>query len=157
MTERVPTCVWRISDALLLALDDAFGEPTDTYVNGSQVWLLDNGPAGATLEWRLHPAPGFKLPAGTTAFELLASVVWDLRAAAVPAVPIDSLWEGLEAFPAFVDEVEPAPLAATVTETIGIAPDAFGAVDHTPIGDAWEHSQRTVSVIEMLFEQLRPE
>ena len=55
MTERVPTCVWRISDALVLALDDAFGEPTDTYVNGSQVWLLDNGPAGATLEWRLHP------------------------------------------------------------------------------------------------------
>lgn len=155
MSERVPTCVWRISAELVLALDDTFGEPTDTYVNGSQVWLLDNGPGAATLEWRLHPAPGFTLPAATSAFELLASVVWDLRAATSGAVALDALWDGLEAFPAYADEVEPVPLAATVTEVIGIAPDAFGTVDHTPIGDAWEHSQRTVSVIEMLLEQLR--
>ena len=40
----VPTCVWKASPELLLRLDERFGEPVDTYVNGSQVWLRDDGP-----------------------------------------------------------------------------------------------------------------
>jgi len=42
-----------------------------------------------------------------------------------------------------------------VTDVLGLAPDAYGIVDHTPIGDAWELSAGKVSVIEMLLEQLR--
>ena len=39
-----PTCVWRASPELIVALDVRFGEPVDAYVNGSQVWLRDDGP-----------------------------------------------------------------------------------------------------------------
>lgn len=152
MGERVPTCVWRYSTALLLALDGRLGEPDDAYVNGSQVWIADNGPGDATLEWRLHPIAGFTRPGGTTTHELLADVVFSLRSG--EDAPLQ-LWDGLEAFPAFADEVEPAPLAACVTDVLGLAPDAYGIVDHTPIGDAWELSAGKVSVIEMLLEQLR--
>lgn len=92
-------------------------------------------------------------PASTTTDELLADTVFAIRAgeANEPA----ALWDGLEAFPAFDDEIEPAPLAAQVTAVLGVAPDAYGVVDHTPIGDAWEHSGGHVSVIDMLLEQLR--
>ncbi|MEA2717185.1 MAG: hypothetical protein QOI99_1502, partial [Actinomycetota bacterium] len=34
MASRVPTCVWTVSDALVLALDERFGPPVDAYVNG---------------------------------------------------------------------------------------------------------------------------
>ena len=37
--EVVACCVWRITAELVLAFDDRFGEPIDSYVNGSQVWL----------------------------------------------------------------------------------------------------------------------
>src|SRR4051794_22712696 len=60
----VPTCVWKASPELLVTLDDRFGEPVDTYVNGSQVWLRDDGPAGEALEWRLHPVAGYRRPDG---------------------------------------------------------------------------------------------
>ena len=33
----VPTCVWRATPELVVALDARFGEPVDAYVNGSQV------------------------------------------------------------------------------------------------------------------------
>ena len=52
---RTASAVWRSSPELVLALDEHFGPPVDSYVNGSQTWLLDNGPGGAALEWRLHP------------------------------------------------------------------------------------------------------
>ncbi|MFO1533569.1 MAG: hypothetical protein ABR562_07760, partial [Thermoplasmatota archaeon] len=63
----------------------------------------------------------------------------------VPPAPLDQLWDGLEAFPAYDDEVEPATLAAVTTDALGIAPDAAGLGDHDRIGDAWERSGRTVS------------
>jgi hypothetical protein len=152
--EIVATCVWRVSDALVLALDDRFGEPVDAYVNGSQVWLRDDGPGRAVLEWRLHPVAGFTPPPDTTTHELLASVAYALRNAEAPAAPVDRLWDGLEAFPAYGDEVEPAPLASACASALGIAPDAFGVVNHDRIGDAWEKSAGSTSVIDALFAQL---
>ena len=62
--ERVPSCVWRISAELVIALDARFGEPVDAYVNGSQTWLRDDGPGGETIEWRLHPVPVYERPPG---------------------------------------------------------------------------------------------
>src|SRR2546421_1740998 len=54
---RTASAVWRSSPELVLALDEQFGPPVDSYVNGSQTWLLDNGPGGVALEWRVYPGP----------------------------------------------------------------------------------------------------
>ena len=43
MAALVPTCVWRATAELVVALDKRFGEPIDAYVNGSQVWLRRTG------------------------------------------------------------------------------------------------------------------
>src|SRR2546426_12497597 len=59
---RTASAVWRSSPELVLALDEHFGPPVDSYVNGSQTWLLDNGPGGVALEWRFHPAASFPAP-----------------------------------------------------------------------------------------------
>ena len=155
MSRSTPACVWRLTPELVLALDARFGDPTDSYVNGSQVWLRDDGPGGAALEWRLHPVRGFRRPPGTTTFDLLEQVVFALAHGEEPPAPPSSLWDGLEAFP--IDEgheVEPAPLAAAATVSLGIAPDAFGLVDHDSVGDRWEASQGGTSIIDDLLRQL---
>jgi hypothetical protein len=71
-----------------------------------------------------------------------------------PLRALDQLWDGLEAFPTEGDEIEPAPLAAAVADALGIAPDAAGLVDHDRVGDAWEMSQGSVSIIDALLQQL---
>jgi hypothetical protein len=76
MADLVPACVWKVTPELLLALDSNFGEPVDSYVNGSQVWLRDDGPGEATLEWRLHPVAGYVKPRGIATHELLEMVVF---------------------------------------------------------------------------------
>ena len=67
-----------------------------------------------------------------------------------------SLWEGLECFAAYGDDVEPAPLAAAATDALGRAPDASGLVDHDRIGAAWEQAVGKVSIMTMLFDELTP-
>src|SRR5256885_5917624 len=54
---RTASAVWRSSPELVLALDEQFGPPVDSYVNGSQTWPLDKGPGGVALEWRGAPPP----------------------------------------------------------------------------------------------------
>jgi hypothetical protein len=152
--EVVAACVWRLTPELVLALDERLGEPVDAYLNGAQVWLRDDGPSGEVLEWRLHPVAGFQLPAGVEHHDLLATVVYSMRAAEEPAAQIASLWEGLEAFPAYGDELEPAPLAVAVTAVLGIAPDAYGVVDHERVGDEWERSGGRTSIVQGLLAQL---
>ena len=152
----VPTCVWRISPELVVALDGRFGEPLDAYVNGSQVWLREDGPGGITLEWRLHPVAGFRRPPGTGTYELFPEVALAVATSAVPPALPASLWDGLEAFAAYGDETEPALLQAAVTAALGIPPDAAGVVDHAAVGDAWERSGGKVSVVEALLAQLAP-
>ena len=151
---RTPTCVWRTTKELLLALDERFGEPTDAYVNGSQTWLRDDGPGGVTLEWRLHPVAGFHRPAAVGVHDLFAAVVYGLATGGPVPAPVESLWEGLEAFPAYDDEVEPSPLAAAAASSLGMPPDAFGLVDHDEIGDRWEASGGGVSIVAALLGQL---
>lgn len=149
-----PTCVWRTTPELVVALDDRFGEPVDAYVNGSQVWLRDDGPGGITLEWRLHPVPGFERPAAVTAYELFPTVALAVARGGEPVAPVEALWDGLEAFAAYGDEVEPATLAGAVTEALGIAPDAAGLADHVRIGDDWERSDGRISIVAALLDQL---
>ncbi len=149
-----PTCVWRASPAVILALDSRFGEPVDAYVNGSQVWLRPDGPNGIVIEWRLHPVSGYRRPSGVETNEVFEQVAYALTAGDDPPAPLDELWEGLEAFPAYGDDVEPSPLAAAATDALGLAPDAAGLVDHGPIGDAWERSGGGISIIAEVFRQL---
>jgi hypothetical protein len=149
-----PTCVWRISTDLVLALQERFGDPVDAYVNGSQVWLRDDGPGGVTIEWRLHPVAGFERPDAIDTYDVFTSTSLALSEGVDPPKPVDQLWDGLEAFAAYGDEVEPATLGAATTEAIGIAADACGVVDHQRIGDQWERSERATSIIDALIAQL---
>jgi hypothetical protein len=152
----VPACVWRISPALVLALDERFGEPVDAYVNGSQVWMRDDGPGGIALEWRLHPVAGFRRPPALGTYDLFPTIALALAGDDPPAAPPESLWDGLEAFPAYGDETEPLPLRRAATDSLGIAPDACGLVDHRSLADEWERRGGGVSVIEGLLRQLGP-
>ena len=155
MSRLVPTCVWKASPALLIALDDRFGEPVDTYVNGSQVWLRDDGPGGEALEWRLHPVAGYRRPPGLATEEVFDVVTAALARGGDPPVPLDRLWDGLAAFAAYDDELEPAPLASACSASLGMPPDAAGLADHDVIGDQWEQSGVATSIVGALLDQLR--
>lgn len=162
MGRTAATTAWRIRPEVVLALEDRFGEPTDSYVNGSQTWLFDHGPNDVTLEWRLHPVASYAGPRGLSPYELWETVVAALAAGADPDAlalgqetrPLTSLWDGLECFAAHGDDVEPAVLAERATELLGIAPDGAGLVDHDRIGNAWEQARGRVSVVDLLFDQL---
>jgi hypothetical protein len=149
-----PACVWRTTPALLVALDERFGEPTDAYVNGSQVWLRDDGPGETTIEWRLHPVADYRRPAATDTYDVFASVALAVARDEPPIAPPAELWDGLEAFPAFGDETEPATLAAACAVALGIAPDASGLVDHQSVADEWERARGGVSIFDALLQQL---
>ena len=150
----VPVCVWRTTSTLVVALDDTFGEPVDAYVNGSQVWLRDDGPGGLTLEWRLHPVAGFERPPMVATHELFPTVALALAVGDEPPTPPEVLWDGLEVFAAYGDEIEPATLAAAATDALGIPPDAAGLVDHERVGDEWERTGGRISFVAALLDQL---
>lgn len=153
-THRIPCCLWRSRPEVVIALDDRFGEPVDAYVNGSQVWLRDDGPGEATLEWRLHPVAGYRRPAGVGTYEIFAATALALATGGSAPAPLEMLWEGLEVFPAYGDEMEPHPLAAAATSALGIAPDASGLVDHQAVADDWERSAGATSIVAALLDQL---
>jgi hypothetical protein len=148
--------VWRISDELIAALDTRFGDPVDAYVNGSQTWLLENGPGEIVLEWRLHPVAGYERPPTMGTYDVFPVVAAAIVAGEQPSVPVASLWDGLEAFAAHGDEVEPAPLRAAAVAALGVEPDAVGLVDHDAIGDSWEQTGGRVSIVQALLDQLSP-
>lgn len=154
MTQLTPTCVWRASAELILHLDNAFGPPIDTYVNGSQVWLREDGPGGVTLEWRLHPVSGYQRPKGVATEEVFELAASALATSTEPPAALDQLWDGLEAFAAYGDEVEPAGLSQACTAALGLAPDASGLVDHETLGDHWERTEGRISIIDSLLAEL---
>ena len=135
----------------MLALAERLGEPVDRYVNGSQTWFTET-PGGDALEWRLHPVAAYATPKGLTHNDVwdvvVESLIGDVR------LRPEDVWDGLECFAAYGDDIEPGPLAAAATGELGVAPDATGLVDHSSIGDAWEHSRGTVSIIDLLLAQL---
>jgi hypothetical protein len=163
---RTATCVWRADPALVLALDEHLGPPVDSYLNGSQTWLAEVGPGGVALEFRLHPVAGYRLPTGMSHYDLWEQVVAALSVGTDVAAAADdlalgeetralaTLWDGLECFAAYGDELEPAPLAAAAGEAVGRAPDAAGLVDHARIGSEWERAHGAVSIVDMLFAEL---
>jgi hypothetical protein len=163
VSARVASAVWRIHPELVTALDERLGPPLDTYVNGTQTWLTDSGPNEETLEWRLHPVAAYRLPSGLAADELFEAVVSQIPDGDPASLalgrdrrPLTSLWDGLECFAAYDDDLEPAVLARAATDALGLAPDACGLVDHTRIGAAWERSRGAVSLVALLLEDLNP-
>jgi hypothetical protein len=146
--------VWTARPEVILALDDRFGEPVDAYVNGSQVWLRDDGPGGAVLEWRLHPVAGYRRPPSVGTYEVFAATALALATGAAPPAPLTALWDGLEAFAAYGDDLEPRPLAAAASAALGLEPDAFGLVGHEDIAAEWERTGGAVSIIEALLREL---
>ena len=156
IVDLVPAVVWTLSPELLVALDERFGEPVDAYVNGSQVWLRPDGPAEEVIEWRLHPAPGFERPVGATTDTLFASCALAIALGTPTIAPIHTLWDGLEAFVAYDDEVEPPELLESAVTALGMAATAWGLVDHEGVADRWARSQRRTSIIGELLAQLRP-
>ncbi len=160
---RTATCIWRVDAALVLALDERLGLPVDSYVNGSQTWITDDGPGDTGLEWRLHPVAGYRLPRDLSHYDLWEQVVAELSAGVdadaltlgSEARTLRSLWDGLECFAAYGDDLEPAPLAQAATDALGRAPDAAGLVDHEAIGMAWEQANGATSIVEMVFAELK--
>jgi hypothetical protein len=155
MMARVAAAVWRATPELIVRLDERFGEPLDAYVNGSQVWLRDDGPGGVALEWRLHPVANYSRPAGSGTYEVFSDTALALAEGRPPPAELADLWDGLEVFAAYGDDVEPQPLAAAATIALGIDPDAAGLVDHEPVGDQWERTKGSVSIVDALLAQLR--
>jgi hypothetical protein len=159
---RVATTVWTISPELVLALDAQLGLPVDSYLNGSQTWLVEDGPI--TLEFRLHPIAGYRAPAGVSTYDLWETIVGQLSATADPHAlrfgdevrPLTAMWDGLECYEAYGEDLEPSRLAAAATAQLGRAPDRFGLVDHQAIGDAWEQANGAVSIVALLLAQLDP-
>jgi len=161
---RVAAAVWTIAPELVLALDAQLGPPVDSYLNGSQTWILgdESDNAGVALEFRLHPVAGYRAPAGCSHYDVWELVVAQLTSLVDPHAlrlgtetrPLTSLWDGLECFTAYGDDIEPARLARDATHALGRAPDACGLVDHDAIGDAWERANGKVSIVALLLEQL---
>jgi hypothetical protein len=155
---RIATAVWKTSPELLLALDEHLGPPVDSYVNGSQTWFTGE----TVLEWRLHPVAGFRMPTGLSPYDLWDAVVGGLAAGGEPTqltigagtIGLADLWEGLECFPAYDDELEPVAVVARAADQLPIPPDLSGLVDHDAVGDAWEHSDGAVSIVDLLVGQL---
>jgi hypothetical protein len=148
---RTATAVWRIRPELILALADRLGEPVDRYVNGSQTWFTET-PGGVALEWRLHPVAKYVTPE-----EISHNDVWDVVVESMIGhvrLRPEDVWDGLECFSAYGDDIEPGMLAASATRELGVVPDATGLVDHESIGDAWERTRGAVSIVNLLLDQL---
>jgi hypothetical protein len=160
---RTSTTLWTISPELVRALDERLGPPVDSYVNGSQTWLVgDADNDELVIEFRLHPVAGYRTPRGASHYDVweavLAHLSRDGDARAIPlgdeVIPLAALWDGLESFAAYGDDVEPQRLAALATDALGHAPDGVGQVDHDAVGDAWERANGNVSIVRLLREQL---
>jgi hypothetical protein len=157
---RVATTVWTISPELVLACDEQLGPPVDSYLNGSQTWLVDDGPI--TLEWRLHPVAGYAAPLGVSTYDIWETIVAQLSAAGDPDAlrlgsdvrALRAMWDGLECYAAYGDDIEPQRLCELASAQLGRPPDRFGLVDHDAIGDAWEQANGTVSIVALLVDEL---
>ena len=153
------TALWWVSPALVLALDERLGPPVDSYVNGSQTWFTGDD---QILEWRLHPVGGFQQPDGVMHEELWERVVTAITVGNPPdaldlgrgPVPLSALWDGLECYPAYADELEPATIAGRAEGLLGIPADLRGLVDHERVADAWE-ANHGLSIVTLLAEQLQ--
>ncbi|MFM7225053.1 MAG: hypothetical protein ACKO1Y_06410 [Actinomycetota bacterium] len=158
---RIAAALWTISPALIAAIDEGLGPPVDAYVNGAQTWFVDTADE-VTLEFRLHPAARYTLPAGCSHHEILETVTDLLGAGSDPHAlrlgsdvrPLSACWDGLECYAAYDDALEPADLVTRARAVLGREPDRSGMVDHDAVADAWEQARGDASIVALLLEQL---
>lgn len=155
MPDLAATCVWRLRPRLLVALHQRFGEPADTYGNGSQTWLRSDGPDGMPIEWRLHPRADFTRPPDLAADQLFTLVAAAVSAGEEPLLDPAAVWSGLEAAWAFDEDLPAERLDACTSAALGIGADASGAVDRPALGREWERSGGRLDVIAHLLAALR--
>jgi hypothetical protein len=67
------------------------------------------------------------------------------------------VWEILEVFPAFGDELSPEALVVAAAAALGgRAPEVAGLADHDRLGDLWKGSRGDFSVGAVLLAELPP-
>ena len=138
----VAAALWRARPELVLALDERFGDPLDAYVNGSQVWVREDGPGGVALEWRLHPVAGYRRPDPLGTYDVFARTALALGTGGPLPAPLDRLWDGLEVFAAYDDELEPSPLASAATSALACTtPNTSASSNTSPLADEWERTR----------------
>ena len=147
---RVATTVWTISPELVLALDEHLGLPVDSYVNGSQTWLVRrDGPSHA----RVAAASGRRVPRAGRGVALRP--LGGGRRAALGRPPIRTrcasatrcgrsprCGTGSSATPRTATTSSRSSSRPRRPRSSGAPPDRFGLVDHDAIGDAWETGER---------------
>jgi hypothetical protein len=155
----IATTLWWVTPEVITTLDARLGPPVDSYVNGAQTWFSGEE---QTLEWRLHPVADYRAPRGLTHYDLWERVVDELHGGRAPDAlalgeetrSLASLWDGLECFPAYGDDLEPASVTRRAVELLEIPPDLSGLVDHDRVGDQWESTNGAVSITRLLADQL---
>jgi hypothetical protein len=162
-----PSAVWRVTPPLLERLDEQLGPPLDAYVRGWQVWLEPHGPGGETLEWRLHPPARFTMPRGidhNDLFDVVLQALSEAGEARGGTLPVGTerrtlaqIWEILEVFPAYGDDLTPEEVARAAADALGgWPPEVAGFADHDRLGDLWKGGRGDFSVGAALLEQLDP-
>ena len=138
-----------------MALDERLGLPVDSYVNGSQTWLVEEsgvtgGDPPPTFEWRLHPVAGYHAPDGMSHYDLWEQVVAQLSTGASPdALELGGVMAvaplGADPAPAFASLMRVAEKVRTVEPaatwvSAGMSGDLEAAVaagaTHVRIGSA---------------------
>ena len=145
------------------ALDEQLGPPVDGYVNGTQTWLTDDGPAGRPLEWRLHPVAVVP-PAGRLLATTTSGSPWSAGSPPAPtrrrcrsatsAARSRRCGTGSSASPSTARHSNRRRSRRRRPPRSASPPDAAGLVDHERIGDAWERSRGAVSIVALLLEEL---
>ena len=130
-------------------LHGTFGEPVDSYWNGSHTWfeepdLLHN----TRIEWRLHPVSGFDMPKASRPEELFEMIIEG-------SMDVEHYIEGLEVFPVDENEITIEEFKKYVFERINIEADFSGFIDHESIANEYEKSNGDVSITSLIAAQLR--
>ncbi|MDP8961914.1 MAG: hypothetical protein M3N32_09900 [Actinomycetota bacterium] len=161
---RDPTCLFRCDAELLLALEGALGPPIDSYLMGWQVWLepteLPEHPTPVELEYRLHPPPHFRQPAGLSHHGLWDAVIGQVVAArkhlrlGEEERILDEVWRLLEVYPAFGEDPTPEALRHAAEAALGRPALAAGYVDHERLGARWKREKGTFDLPAALLAEL---
>ena len=158
----IATALWWMTPELVGALDRRLGTPVDSYVNGSQTWFTRRGADARVAAASGRRRSRCRRVCRTTTCGSAWSTSWPpgsnpdaLALGQRDPRPLAALWDGLECFPAYGDDLEPATLSRRATELLGIAPGLCGLVDHDKVADAWEATKGAVSIVRLLGDQLQ--
>ena len=124
------TTVWTISPELVLALDEQLGPPVDSYVNGSQTWLVEVGRRSRSSGGCTR-SPGTGRPQPLSHYDVWEAVVDELSRRRRPARAAPRRRDpaahrasgtGSSASPPYGDDIEPQQLAALADRSCSAAP-----------------------------------